>query len=298
MSIEPLHSLAEKPAAGVSASVECIRDADFMARGYDLIGEPLNLHAGQAWFGRVFGQTGGVTDGCGLVLGATAWMARLLHQTKARVVLADMSARMLRMAASELAETSKPGSSFEFVHIDWRGLPRTVGEFAAVVGDNSLSFLGYPDEWDAMLDLLAERMCVGGRLVTRMLAVPRVHKRQTVEDIVAQFIAADSVNYTQVRAALLFAHLDPQTFAIPVEDVLVDYEANKSAFDALLARFGAPPDNDLVTVSKYRGSGAVYYAPPLDNILQLFHRRFRVDSVHFGPYQMAEYFPLVVAERR
>lgn len=282
-----------------TASAVDDREVDFMAKGYARIGEPLNLlSGGQEWFRQVFATADVPRGGDGLVLGATPWMGQLLRASQRRVIQADMSQVMLEFCAEQLiASGAADGGDVHLLHADWRELPGDVDGLGVVIGDNAQSFLRYPDDWAPMIDSLADRMRSGAWLVSRMLALPRHHRRRSIDEIVTHFLAGESINYTEVRTALLFAHIDLLTYAIPVESVLEAYEANGAAFDTLLAKFGGAADNDLVTVSKYRGSGAVYYAPPLDEILDVFRRRFRIRSVHFGPYSMAEYFPLVVAER-
>ena len=66
-------------------------------------------------------------------------------------------------------------------------------------------------------------------------------------------------------------------------------------FDALLCACQVPEENDLVTMDKYRESGAVYYAPPLPSAVDVLRERFHVHAVHFGSYGMHEYFPVIVA---
>jgi len=65
----------------------------------------------------------------------------------------------------------------------------------------------------------------------------------------------------------------------------------------LLDRYG-DADNDLVAMEKYRGVNAIYYAPTLDRALEVIGDTFVIRSVHFGPYAMSEYFPLIIASRR
>jgi hypothetical protein len=118
-----------------------------------------------------------------------------------------------------------------------------------------------------------------------------------IEELVAGFTRRTSINYTEVRAALLFAHWNPVTYAINTEEVLDSYESNRRLFAPLLKRCADGVDNDLLTVRKYKSSGAVYYAPPLGEVLSLMGSSFRIRSVHYGPYAMSQYFPLIVASK-
>jgi SAM-dependent methyltransferase len=287
----PTESLQRRHARDADARI------DFMSAGWHLIGEPLNLHeAGQRWFADVCGATQPDRDSLGIVLGATAWMGSLLRGMHREVALVDMSQAMLAMARAELGAEAAP-TGVEFVQGHWQHLPAWRAVAGTVLGDNSFSFLEFPDGWTRLADQLADRMHPGARLFIRVLSMPVQHRAATVGEIVEQFVARESINFTEVRAALLFAHWRQSGYRIDTEEVLRTFESHAAAFAPLLDRCPPGQANDLVTVTKYRGSGAVYYAPPLDEILHALRLRFRIKGVHFGPYAMAEYFPLVVAER-
>jgi hypothetical protein len=271
-----------------------VRNIDFMAYGYGLIQEPLNLtQGGRQWFARVREVAGTSGDSHGIVLGATAWMAALLRQTHRRITCVDMSATMLAMAQSELQSVD----GVHFVQADWLEMPRWREPADAVIGDNAFSFLPFPLGWVRLCDELADRMSPDATLTTRALCVPCGYRTVTPDEIVERFRAREVVNYTEVRAMLLFSHWHPRTYGIDTESVLQTFEAHAHVFEPLLAQCPPGKPNDLTTLVKYRNSGAIYYAPPLDEWLRVLRQRFRVIRVHFGPYAMSEYFPLVVASR-
>ena len=272
---------------------------DFMHKGYVLIKEPLNLReAGQKWFDGVYEQERDRTRQGGLVLGATPWLAKLLCRDYRRVVLVDINEAMLRLSGQELSEDPDASDAkIEFVHADWRAMPMFPEPFSMIIGDNSFSFLPFPEVWNFLCEELGARMCSGAKLLIRVLSVPAGHRSCSADEIVERFIAYDSINYTEVRANLLFSQWDEGTYTIPTERALAEFEANQASFQRLFARFPILPDNDLITVTKYRGSGTIYYAPPLPEIFKLIERTFRVTSVHFGPYAMSQYFPLLVASK-
>lgn len=280
-------------------SQPCTQNVDFLAQDFELIGEPLNLlEVGQEWFTNVYRSQPGMTGPRGIVLGATAWLGCLLCQTCERVVLVDRSDAMLEMAEGSVLRASIPEKrgSLQFMQGDWLSLPNLPGPVSIAVGDNAFLFLRYPDDWLSFCNELASRMHPGARLITRVPSVPPDYEPATVEEIIFRFIKGESINYTAVRTSLLFAHWDKLTYAINTEQVLKTFETNRQKFDALYRKFPVAGD-DLTTVEKYRDSSAIYYAPPLDNILQVLRTRFRVAEVHFGQYPMAEHFPLIVAIR-
>lgn len=273
---------------------EAAASAEFMVRGYDLIQEPLNLwESGRRWFSEVCALDSGEAGRHGLVLGATPWLGALLARTHRHVTLIDGSDTMLENARRALA----PSVDATYVRSSWQSLPAADALYDTVLSDNGFSYLPFPDGWVHLCHELASRMRPGGRLAARILSVPIRHRSETVDEIVARFAAQERINYTEVRAALLFSHWRETTFSIDTERVLRTYDDHAAAFETLLDRCAEGEPNDLVTIEKYRGAGAVYYAPPLDEWLGIIRRRFRVDGVHFGPYAMSEYFPLVSAVR-
>lgn len=273
---------------------------DYFAQAYALIGEPLNLlDAGQQWFRKVYRDDVATHEGTALVLGAVPWMGRLLRAEYQRVVLADASPRMLEQARRQLAdEPAGSAHPVEQVQADWLALPDLGGPLGLVVGDNALSFLPFGQPWHELCRDLAQRMRPSGMFMTRMLAVPRQYRRLTVDDIVARYVRRSVINFTEVRALLLLAHWNRATYEIHTEEVLETFERHRATFQPLLQRVPAGCQDDLTTVSKYRGSGAVYFAPPLEEALDVLQATFDVRHMHFGPYALSEFFPLFVAASR
>jgi hypothetical protein len=274
---------------------------DFMFSGYSFIREPLNLcAAGQRWFRGVYErERHGEGTSNGLVLGATPWLGRLLCQLERHVTCVDMSAAMLQLSRNLFSDHPEAGlEPPELIQANWLEMPSFDTSLSNVVGDNSFSYLTYPDGWRRFCDELADRMEPRAALITRLCSVPYKHCHQSIDQIIDQYVENDSINYTEVRAALLFAHWNCSTYEIDTERVLDVFEANEAKFARLFARFPVTLDNDLLTIRKYRGANARYFAPPLPNILDVVGRRFCVTAVHFGPYALSEYFPLLVAHRR
>lgn len=273
-------------------AVRVVADVDFMSRGYAVIAEPLNLLVrGQEWFVKIYRDAGRQEMGKALVLGATPWIIQLVAGTCPKVVVVDMSSIMLREARDALPPEVL---NVEFVKANWLEFVSKGGEFDLVIGDNALSYLRFSDEWEVLIDGVARMLRRGGNMLFRVLSVPSCHKSESVEEIVTRHLGENSVNYTEVRARLLFAEWNSATFAIETEEVYKTFEERRAVFEPLFAKFGSSEVNDLVTVRKYKEAGAVYYAPPLGHILTTLGERFRVRQVHFGPYAMKEYFPLIV----
>jgi hypothetical protein len=274
-------------------------NTEFMRTSYSTIGEPLNLlMKGQQWFRRIYDHECEASHGLALVLGATSWMADILSQRHKKTIVVDLSSAMLHMISQVLQnQTFEQKERIELVQANWLEMPAVCRGISTVLGDNSLSFLPYPDGWLRLFSILADRMESRAKLITRFLSVPHGHRPMSVEDIVVSYSQTTSVNYTAVRVRLLFSHWNPVTCGIDTELVAQTFEERKSEFEPLFQKFPSC-DNDLKTVAKYKGFKAVYYAPPLEQVLSMVAQEFDVISVHFGKYDMSQYFPLIVASRK
>lgn len=277
-----------------SAVTPLLTNNDYMHSSYARIGEPLNLHGrGQSWWKKLYDAEPPIA-GRGLILGGTPWLASHLAARLDKVYVVDVSAPMVSMLTDG---ASARMSRLVPLQGDWRVLPPMCDGLDVVAGDNSFSFMPYPCGWNDLCAHLSARMRPGARLMMRVCSVPHDHRTEEPAEIVRRFSRKDSINYTELRATLLFAEWDRSTYSIDTESALVSFERHQRHFQPLFEKFPLPPDNDLLTLAKYRGSGAVYYAPPLDEILALLARSFYVTSVAFGPYGMANYFPLITAYR-
>lgn len=272
---------------------------DYMTQGFDLIDEPLNLRTGgQQWFRDILeNETRNKSRGPALVLGATPWLASLLAETATRTVVVDSSASMLDLCERFCKSDVSP-RHINFLKSDWQSLPHS-GEISIATGDNSLSFLRFPDEWEQLLASIAGRMRPNGVVITRFLSAPAGHRKSLPIEIIENALARSKpVNFTALRAALLFAQWHPKKFCISTEAALADFVKARSDFVRLLNLGPGTARNDLLTMEKYRGTRATYFAPPISQAIGVFEKSFQVIAVHFGRYEMSQYFPLVVAEKR
>jgi SAM-dependent methyltransferase len=224
-------------------------------------------------------------------------MIDMLRRRADPVLVVDMSPVMLARIAAETQR--KPGvavADVQCIQAEWLRMPPFDQQLGVVLADNAFSFLAFPEGWRTLCRVLARRMQRGGRLIMRILSVPVGHRAVSANDLVEQYRGRQRINYTEVRARLLFAHWNGRTRAIVTEDVLNTFETHRDLFEELIRRSGAEA-NDLETVEKYRGTGAVYYAPPLADAISVIRERFEVLDVQYGPYAVAEYFPLIVAAK-
>jgi hypothetical protein len=271
--------------------------SDFMSVGYGRIEEPLNLKsAGQAWLWTILKHyRPHLTGGRALILGAIPWLADKLSRSWEVVFVVDRSEAMLDMLRSPQFSRRK----VELIQCDWSHLPCQCSSLDLVIGDNSFSFLPYPAGWESLCANLSSRMSPGAVMLNRICSAPARHCiGASATHLTKWFIQNESVSCTALRAAILFACLDRSSSRIDTEAALEMFERDRATFERALSERGVGEVNDLVTMNKYRGTGASYYAPALGDALDLIARHFDVPGVHFGPYAMSEYFPLIVAECR
>ena len=273
---------------------------DFVRRSYRSIGEPLNLlTSGREWFSEILRRECRFAGSAnGLVLGATPWLGVLTREMAARTAVVDVNAAMLRVCRAYVRANSgrAHGHDVTFYCAQWQSMPSPIRDVEVVVGDNALSFLEWPFDWIRVVNILADRMTDDAVMVCRFLAPPNTHRPVTPERIVAEALCQRRpINYTAVRTALLFNHWNPTRYTIRPEDALRTFDQHRGAFDPLLSGTG---DNDLISIEKYRGTDALFFAPPVVEVMPLFERRFHIRAIHFGPYAMSQYFPVIVASKR
>ncbi|MBK8253568.1 MAG: class I SAM-dependent methyltransferase [Polyangiaceae bacterium] len=272
-----------------------VRRFDFVSNKYAQIGEPLNLRGrSRAWFASIFERQRLPARSVGLVLGATPWIGEMLRSALDHATLIDINPAMLETARAELSSYGNEAKgTLELVEANWLEMPLLRAPIAVAVGDNSFSFVRYPEGWRKLCAELADRMHPGAPLVARFLTIPA--RRPTIDEILKRWLGATEINYTAVRTAMLFARADEETYELHPARAVAMFDEHRAEFARLFETCPCTPDNDLLAIERWRGSQAVFYAPPLAQILDTLGGRFRVTDVHFGPFDMAECFPLIVA---
>jgi len=272
---------------------------DFVSSRYAQTGEPLSLRArARAWFADIFERQSLPARSLGLVLGGTPWIGRMLRRALDHTALVDINPKMLDTARADFSSHDDGAAgTLELIEANWLALPALRAPIAIAVGDNSFSFVRYPGEWRHLCDALADRMHPGATLMARFLALP-LGRLTTVAEIIEQSLGATDINYTAIQTAMLFAEASLDSFQLHPARAVKMFDAHRADLGVLLKRCPCRPDNDMLNIERWRGSRAVFYAPPLAHILDALGERFRVSDIHFGPFDMAEYFPLIVATRK
>ena len=291
--------LADAPRTRERTAARKTRLYDFISNGYSRVAEPLSLRGcARDWFVEIFERQTLPARSLGLVLGGTPWIGRMLQGALDHTALVDINPAMLDTARAEFssAEDGAAGT-VELIEANWLALPALRAPVAIAVGDNSFSFIRHPQGWRQLCDALADRMHPGATLMARFLTLP-LGRLTTVAEIVEQALRAPDINYTAIRTAMLFAAASEDSFELRLAHAVEMFDAHRADLAALFERCPCTPDNDMFDIERWRGSPAVYYAPPLAHILDALGERFCVRDIHFGPFVMAESFPVIVATRK
>lgn len=276
-----------------------IKNVNFMSHTYNVIGEPLNLlENGQKWFTTHYNKLikkNNKKKETALILGATPWLGKLCLNNHKRVYFTDMSKKMLRKSMNII---DKQTEAVQFIQSDWLTLPRLDSPLDTVCADNSFAFLHFPQDWQKLLSYLAESMLKGNVLISRFFECPKKYHKDTVSKIIKDCINQKNINFTEVRARLMFAHLDEKTYGINMDQVVQTFEDNFIEFEALMKKYPNYEGNDLVTIRKYKDTGLILYSPSIADIVGLVSKWFNIKEISYGPYALSEYFPLLVAQRK
>ena len=233
----------------------------------------------------------------GLVLGGTPWLAAHMQSTLDKTIVVDISPEMLETAKKQVgAQNNADPRKIDFLCANWLSLPDLGRPVDVVAGDNCLTFITYPGGWRHLFEALRTKMNAGSQYILRVAAVPDSHRPLSIGDIVAKYSDSESLNFTEVRAQLLFSYWNPKLKAIDTEEVVKMFEAHVSEFQAILKRGGEK--NDLAAIRKFRNTGFVLFAPRLNEMLSFLEEYLAIEDVSYGDYGMAEYFPLIVARAR
>lgn len=293
-------SIVEMKVANIAEhpTLQSAHNTEFINNYYALSQEPMNLReVGQKWFNAIYCRECR-KHSVGLVLGGTPWLGTLLKRKGRRAIMVDINAAMLETAEREIERDCRPDvGHVEYVCANWLELPEFSYPIDVILGDNCLNFLQYPDGWAHFFDALVPKLSEKAELLIRFIAIPPTHQAMSVDQIVRKYMQFPSLNYTEVRAQLLLAHWEPGPMSIRTETVVDVFEDNRTKFDPLFAKFPAA-QNDLVTIRKFKNSGFVLVSPPLQEIVRFLSEYFTVSSIHFGPFGLSEYFPIVFAKRR
>jgi hypothetical protein len=278
--------------------LQSTRTTEFINNYYALSEEPLNLRrVGQAWFRKTYEHLASRRHATGLILGGTPWLGTLLTRRMPQVFMVDISQGMLDTARAEVDGSSKAGDGhIDYVAANWLAMPEHITDIDCVVGDNCLTFLQYPDGCRCLFDNVAAALAPHADVMLRIMSIPRTHRPLSLDGIVSKYLQQPSFTFTQVRAELLLSYWQPDIMAIPTERVVQVFDENEHRFRPLLA--GRPVQNDLFAIRKFRNSGYMMYAPRFEDIMGIMEEYFAIADISYGPYPLAEYFPLIRARRR
>ena len=220
-----------------------------------------------------------------LLLGVTQELAGLGRE----LVAVDRSAGML--------EHVWPGDqAHRHAYLgDWLNLQFPKGHFSAVIGDGSLSTLGFPSDHRNFYAQLEHVLKPGGRFIVRTFATPE--EGDTIDAVADRAWGARIANFHAFKWHLAMAIVSESG------DANVAVTAIRDAFNrvfpdrkALAAATGWAPE-DIDTIDVYQGSPDAYSFATLSQLRAVVPKSFaRVEVVAAGAYPLAERCPFMVME--
>lgn len=266
---------------------------DFLADDFDRVGEPLNLlENGRTWFANVYRAHRRHDPGQALILGVTPWLGRLAAEYCQQVLLADRSAAMVAWAARHLDLKLR---NCRMVQTQW--LKLELPGVDLVCGDNSFSFVRFPEGWSVLGEKLHDACRDNAQLYLRFISAPEGFAPAATEALVAEALRQSSINYTAFRAAYMLAKIERGRHYLDMDAIVERFNGELDLLAPLAEKFGLPEGNDLVTIRKYAGTGTKLYVPPVEAIIEVFAPWFRAVDVVYGPIPLARHFPLIVFEK-
>jgi hypothetical protein len=176
---------------------------------------------------------------------------------------------------------------------DWLALPCANESIAAVVGDGSLSNLGFPDVYHALASELARVLVSGGVVVVRLFASPE--EREPL-DAVARDLAAGRIGNLNVLKWRIAMAVQPADRNVPVVDISRAFDEIVADRDGLASRLGWSRAH-LDSVDVYRGSSLTYSFPTLADVEAALAPALTVEAVHVPRYELGDRCPTLVLRR-
>jgi SAM-dependent methyltransferase len=218
-----------------------------------------------------------------LLLGVTPELTDLGHH----LVAVDRSAGVI----SRL--WSGNGADHHAVLGDWRALPLASASFTAIVGDGSLNWLRYPEDYLLVFNEIARVARPAAIMAVRIYCTPEA--TETLEEARALALSGRETSFHalkwRIAMALAAARRDANLF---VADILTTFDLMFPDRDELAVKTGWRR-HVIDTIDNYRDSAVAYSFPKETQLLNVLDsRRFaEAKLIPNGPYALAERCPIL-----
>ena len=225
-----------------------------------------------------------------LLLGVTPELAMMRWPRETELLAIDQSDAMI--SAIWPRDGAPPGSTAGTG--DWRQLDCPDASVDVVVGDGSLTVIGYPGDYRSVLAELHRVLRPDGRLVVRAFASPEA--REEVSDVADALWSGGIAGVHALKWRLAMA-VQPAERMIAVRDVWRAFCAICPDPSRLVDRLGWRREI-VATIETYRDSSAVYSFPTLGEVRSLLAAHFVELACHVPSYELGDRCPTLVLEPR
>ena len=194
-----------------------------------------------------------------------------------KIAILGCTKSFIKLADTVIAYDNSLSQVREFpglaIHSDWNEIELPDDSYDAVLGDGSLAFLEFPNQWINVINKF--KKVSKTRVICRVFEAPTQPK--SLEEIVTQYTTFDCL-----RLDLMFflAHIDVN---VPVKQVreLVYHVRNKNQMS----------EDDIAIIENYKDSDVIYRFPKQRQIMDYFPNALRVET---AGYSMAQNCPIYI----
>ncbi len=176
---------------------------------------------------------------------------------------------------------------------DWRTMPFAAAGYDAVIGDNCLAFLSYPDGLEQVVAQVRRVLRPDGLAVFRVFVAPQTPPSD--DDLIrfAYSLKGKSQDAFRWRIAMHTANCAP-TPNVLANDVWLEFRRLFPKPEELL-RANGWEEGSFSVLELYRGSEMMISFPTVDELSGVALRQFGQMDLHSsGDYPMSEHCPFVV----
>jgi hypothetical protein len=175
---------------------------------------------------------------------------------------------------------------------DWRALPLAAESFTAIIGDGSLNWLRYPEDYLLVLNEIARVARPAAIMAVRVYCTPEA--TESLEEARALALSGQESSFHalkwRIAMALTAARRDANLF---VADILTTFDSIFPDRNELAVKTGWPRQS-IDTIDNYRDSAVAYSFPTETQLLGALDGRFaEAKLISNGPYALAERCPIL-----
>jgi len=169
------------------------------------------------------------------------------------------------------------------------------GGLDLIIGDGSLSCVGYPGQYRELASVAAESLRARGLVILRLHAAVEV--REKPEQVVEDLLNLQIGNFHVFKFRLAMALQESPEDGVELAEVWSYWKTLEIDEESLSRRTGWDP-RVIRTIHLYRGKRDRYSFPTVSEQLRALEPQLEVVEVRIPQYEMGERRPIVVLSKR